>query len=328
MTEPILLVLYVLVFPGLLFLFGYALLFQYIDRKVVARLQNRVGPPFLQPIADLIKLLSKEDIVPEGADSRTMRTIPLLAFAAVTTAFLYVPVFGTSPLAFSGDLIVVLYLMTLPTILIFLVGWTSRNIFATVGGARAVTQLFIYEVPFFLALLGPALAAGSWSISGIVEWQRAHTWPLIVQPIGLVVGIICLQAKLERTPFDIPDAETEIVAGPFTELTGRKLAVIRLSLDMALIVGSAIIVALFLGGPSIPWTTLPWTISPGWLAALVGFSVFALKTLAILFLLTLIKSGMGRLRIDQLNDFGWKYLATAAVVQILMVLVVNAWVVL
>src|SRR3990172_8424704 len=204
--HPAIAVLYAMVFPGLLFLVSYALFLQYVDRKVLARMQNRVGPPWWQPFADLVKLLSKEDIAPEGTDDRTMRAIPLLAFAAVATAFLYVPVLGPSPLAFQGDLIVVLYLLTLPTILIFLLGWLSRNVFAALGGGRggAATQLFIYEVPFFLALLAPALAAGTWSISEIVAWQSGHGMLVVLAPIGFVVALIGLQAKLERTPFAIP----------------------------------------------------------------------------------------------------------------------------
>ncbi|OGS45313.1 MAG: hypothetical protein A3K66_02130 [Euryarchaeota archaeon RBG_16_67_27] len=316
--DPGWLVLYVFVFPGLLFLLAYALFMEYVDRKLGARIQNRVGPPFFQPFADLVKLLAKEDITPEDVDPPAMRAIPILAFAAVATAFLYVPVIGSSPLAFPGDLIVVLYLLTLPSILLFLIGWISRSVFSTLGGVRVATQLFIYEVPFFLALLGPALAAGTWTISGIVEWQRANFWVVVFQPIGFIVALIGLQAKLERTPFDIPEAETELVAGPWTELTGRKLALMRLAVDMALVTGAALIAALFLGGPSIPWV-----LEPGWLATLAGFGSFLVKTLAILFVLAVVRMAMGRVRIDQLNDFGWKYLASAAIVQVLIVLFLN-----
>ena len=317
--EAWLVVLYALVFPGGFFLLVYALFLEYVDRKLTARMQNRLGPPLVQPFADLVKLLSKEDVTPEGADSAGMRAIPLLAFAAIATAFLYVPVVGASPLAFQGDLIVVLYLLTLPTILLFVLGWLSRNVFAAIGGVRAATQLFIYEVPFFLVLLGPALAAGTWSVSEIVAWQASNLMVVLIQPIGFVIALIGLQAKLERTPFDIAEAETEIVAGPWTELTGRKLALMRLSMDMALVTGSALVAALFLGGPA-----LPVAVAPVWLAGLLGFGAFLVKTIGILFVLATIRVAMGRVRIDQLNDFGWKYLASAALVQILIVLVLNA----
>ncbi len=318
--EPWLLLVYALIFPGLLFLLAYALFLQYADRKISARMQNRVGPPFLQPFADIVKLLAKEVITPEGVDRKAFDAAPILAFAAVVTAFLYVPVVAGSPIAFQGDLILVLYLLTLPTIILFLLGWLSRNVFATVGGVRAVTQLFIYEVPFFLALLAPAIAAGSWNISEIMAWQSAHLWILIYQPIGFVLALIGLQAKLERTPFDIPEAETEIVAGPWTELTGRRLALMRLTMDVSMVVGSALVAALFLGGP-----LTPWAIEPGWLSVVVGFLLFLVKTFAILLILITIKVAMGRVRIDQLNNLGWKYLASLAVLQVLLVLLMNGW---
>jgi NADH-quinone oxidoreductase subunit H len=319
--EPWLVVPYALLFPGLLFLFVYALLLEYVDRKLAARMQSRVGPPLVQPFADFVKLLSKEDITPEEVDPAAMRAVPLIAFAAVATAFLYVPVVGASPLAFQGDLVLVLYLLTLPSILLFLLGWISRNVFGTVGGVRAVTQLFIYEVPFFLALLGPALAAETWSISEIVAWERDHLSFALLQPIGFVAALIGLQAKLERTPFDIPEAETEIVAGPWTELTGRKLAVMRLSIDMALVTGAGLLAALFLGGPTTP-------IDAGALGAVLGLLAFLAKTLAIVLVLAAVRVAMGRVRIDQLERIGWTYLAGASLVQILLVLLAKGGVVL
>jgi len=316
--DPILEVVYLLVFPGFLFLLTYAFFFQFLDRKIAARMQNRVGPPLLQPFADFIKMLGKEVIDPDGVDRKAFDFAPILALAAVMTAFLYVPIVGNSPLAFQGDLVLVLYLLTLPTIVLFLLGWLSRNVYSTVGGVRAVTQMFIYEVPFFLALLAPALMAGSWSISEIVTWEQGHYWFAILQPIGFIVALIGLQAKLERTPFDIPEAETEIVAGPTTELTGRRLALMKLTMDVSLVVGSALVAALFLGGPLIPWA-----ITPNWFGWIVGFLVFFAKTLAILLVLSSIKVATGRIRIDQLNDVGWKYLASAAIIQVALVLVMN-----
>ncbi len=316
--DPLLLAVYILLFPGFLFLLAYAFLFQFLDRKIGARMQNRVGPPLLQPFADFIKMLGKEVIDPKGVDRRAFDVAPLLALAAVMTAFLYVPIVGNSPLAFQGDLVLVLYLLTIPTIVLFLLGWLSRNVYSTVGGVRAVTQMFIYEVPFFLALLAPALMAGTWSISAIVAWEQSHLWFAVLQPIGFVVALIGLQAKLERTPFDIPEAETEIVAGPWTELTGRRLALLKLTMDVSLVVGSALVAALFLGGP-----LLPWTFSPNWVGWILGFLLFLAKTFAVLLVLTAIRFATGRIRIDQLNDIGWKYLASAAILQVFLALLMN-----
>jgi NADH-quinone oxidoreductase subunit H len=320
MMDPLLLLIYIILFPGFLFLFAYALTFEYLDRRIAARMQHRVGPPFFQPFADLIKVLGKEVIDPDGVDRRIFDAAPMVALAAVMTAYLYIPIVGISPLAFEGDLVLVLYLLALPTILLFVLGWLSRNIFSAVGGVRAVTQLFIYEVPFFLALLAPALMAGTWSISGIMVWQQQHLWCLFLQPIGFVVALIGLQAKLERTPFDIPEAETEIVAGPWTELTGRRLALMHLARDVSLVCGSALVAALFLGGPQVPWV-----ISPAWLGWIVGFLLFLVKTLVVLLILSSIKVATGRIRIDQLNAIGWKYLTSAAIVQVAIVIFLNYW---
>ena len=322
MTDPVLLFLYIFVFPGIAFLLAYALFCEFLDRKIAARMQQRVGPPFYQPFADLIKVLAKEVIDPEGVDRRIFDTAPLVAFAAVMTAYFLIPVIGSSPFEFEGDLVVALYLLSVPAIILFVIGWLSRNVFCAMGGVRAVTQLFIYEVPFFLALLAPAMMAGTWSISEIAAWQQQHVWFALLQPIGFIVAIIGLQAKLERTPFDIPEAETEIVAGPWTELTGRRLAVMHLATDISLVAGSALIAAVYLGGPF-----LPWQVSPGWLGATVGFALFLVKTLAILLVLSSIRVATGRIRLDQLNDIGWKYIAGAAILQVGIVLVMNSWLV-
>lgn len=320
MTDPLVLAAYILVFPGFLFLYAYALFFESLDRRIVARMQNRVGPPLVQPFADLVKTLGKEVIDPEGVDRPVFDAVPLVGLAAVTTAFLYVPVIGASPLAFQGDLVLVLYLLTLPTLALLLLGWLSRNIYAAIGGIRAVTMLFIYEVPFFLALMMPALMAGTWSVSGILAWQQEHLWLALLQPIAFVIALIGLQAKLERTPFDIPEAETELVAGPWTELTGRRLALMHLANQSAAVVGSALIAAVFLGGPS-----LPWTIAPPALGAATGFLLFLAKTLAVLLVLATVRGATARFRLDQLNVIGWKYITTAALAQAAIVLVMNAW---
>jgi NADH-quinone oxidoreductase subunit H len=322
MIDPVYTFVYIFLFPGFLFIIIYGLILEFLDRRIAARMQNRVGPPFFQPFADFIKMLGKEVIDPEGVDRQLFDAAPLVALAAVMTAYLYVPVLGNSPLAFQGDLVLVLYLLTLPTIALFLLGWLSRNIFSAIGGIRAVTQMFIYEVPFFLALLAPALMAGTWSISEIAVWQQKNLWFIFLQPIGFVVALIGLQAKLERTPFDIPEAETEIIAGPWTELTGRRLALMHLTMNVSLVVGSSLIAALFLGGPMIPWV-----ITPVWMGWIAGFFLFLAKTLGVLLVLASIKVATGRIRIDQLNRIGWKYIASAAIVQVALVLIINSrWV--
>jgi NADH-quinone oxidoreductase subunit H len=285
-------------------------------------MQNRIGPPWFQPFADFIKLMAKEDIVPEKADKPLFNAVPIIAFGAVATAFLYIPVFTYRSFApFEGDLIVILYLLTIPTIGLFVIGWSSRNLFAVVGGMRSLTQLFSYEVPLFLALLGPAILAGTWNVSEIAAFQRDNFWMICVQPIGFIVAIIALEGKLERIPFDIPDAETEIVGGPLTEYSGRKLAMIRMIIDMEMVTVAALITALFLGGPNVwvPLEPLPDIGGYPVCAWIIGFIAFLLKTLFIVFLLSLIRVGFARIRIDQMAVFGWKYIAPLALFQLLLV---------
>lgn len=305
---------YLIVFPGFVFLVGFSLLSEYVDRKVTARLQSRIGPPFYQPWADFLKLLSKEDIVPERADKRVFSVIPVVGVTAVLTAFVYIPMWCSHSIhSFTGDIIVVIYLLSLPTLLLFLAGWHSTNVFGTLGAVRGVTQLFGYEVPFLLALLSPALATGHWSLSSIVNWQVNHVWFICYLPLAFAVTIICLQGKLERVPFDAPHAAQEIVAGPFAEYSGPKLALMRLMGDMELVTGSALIATLFLGGFDYFGTL------SGFAGAVVGFIVFLLKTLFIVFILACIQAVFARLRIDQMVNMCLRWLVPMAVFQLLII---------
>jgi len=317
-VEAWLIIIYVLIFPGILFLIGYSFFAEWFDRKMYAKMQNRVGPPLLQPFADFVKLLSKEDITPDGVEKGAYNVLPILAFTAVVTSFIYIPVFmSTTPVGFQGDLLLILYMLTLPTILLFLVGWYSRNTFATIGAYRAVSQLFVYEVPLFIVALGPALWVKSWALGDIVSFQQHNLWLFLIQPIGFMIMIICLQAKLERIPFDIPEAETEIVGGPLVEYSGRKLALFRIATDILMVSGAALIAALYLGGPSVGVSLDSLPIAA---AAVIGFIAFLLKTLLIVFMLALIRAAFARLRIDQMTTFGWKWLASLALLQIFIVI--------
>jgi NADH-quinone oxidoreductase subunit H len=226
--------------------------------------------------------------------------------------------------SFPGDLIVILYLLSIPTIIYFLAGWHSTNYFAMLGSFRNLTQLFGYEVPLFLALLAPGMLAGAWQ-GGVwtpANWQMAavgrfymtHAYLIPVNVIGFVVALIALQAKLERVPFDAPEAETEIVAGALTEYSGKKLALFRLTVDMELVAGSALIAAVFLGGFVLP----PVMVGAFDISPFFSFVLFILKTLFVVALLSLMRAMMGRLRIDQTIAFSWRWLAPLSLVQILI----------
>ncbi|MCL1906109.1 MAG: NADH-quinone oxidoreductase subunit H, partial [Clostridiales bacterium] len=237
----------ILIFPGFLFLGVYSLIFEFCDRKMVARLQNRMGPPWYQPLADFLKLLGKEVIIPKGADKKIFPALPVVALAAVATSFLYVPTYKVSAVyPLDGDLIMLLYLLTLPTLTFFLAGWYSTSVYATIGSVRVLTQLFSYEVPLFMALLAPALLAESWSLSGLALYYSQHPLYVLINIPALVVALVACQGKLERVPFDLPEAETEIVTGAFVEYSGRLYAIFRMAIDGELVVISSVIAAVFL----------------------------------------------------------------------------------
>ncbi|OGD20880.1 MAG: NADH dehydrogenase [Candidatus Aminicenantes bacterium RBG_13_64_14] len=308
-------ILYLVIYPGLLFLFVYSTFCEWFDRKVYARLQNRMGPThtgrfgLLQPIADFVKLLAKEDIVPDAADKRLFTVLPIVGLAIVSTAGLLLPVWNfdlaaPSFTSFSGDIIVVLYLLSLPTLILFLAAWSSTNPFSMIGGARVLTMLFGYEVPLFLAVLSPAILADSWRLAEIAAFYQQKPLLLLSNLLGFIVAVIAVQAKLERTPFDIPHAETEIVGGTFTEYSGKKLALFRLTFDIEMVVSSGLLAAVFLGG------------FPG--GAVIGFLHFVVKTLFVIFLLSLLRALTSRIRVDQVVSFAWKFLAPLAVLQLLV----------
>ncbi len=292
-----------LIFPSGLALGAVALGYEWANRKLVARLQNRLGPPWYQPLADLIKLLAKDEVLPERTIAVLFHGLPILALAGVLTAALYVPLFGLeASYGFGGDLIVVVYLLGLPTMCIGLAGASNADRFSLVGATRTLTQFFSYEAPFLLGLLGPALVAGSWQIGEVAAYASGR-WLVLSQPVGFVVTLIGLMGELELPPFDAPEAETEIVAGALTEYSGRGLAFFRLAKDIELVVGLGLIAAFYLGGLS---PALPWAVS---------ILIFLAKTLALLLVLAVLQTIFARLRIDQTVGLWWRYGVLLVLVQ-------------
>ncbi|CAG1010835.1 MAG: NADH-quinone oxidoreductase subunit H [Anaerolinea sp.] len=294
--------LILIVFPGGLGLILGGLAYEWAGRKLTARLQNRYGPRLIQPLADLIKLLGKVEIVPVGVNPLLFHGLPLVALAGALTAGLYVPLAGLSPAyGFPGDLIVTVYLLSLLTLCTGLAGLITIGQFSRVGAARALTQLFAYEAPLLLALLGPALAAGTWQI-GAINQSAAGTLFMVAQPVGFVVALIGLMGKIELPPFDAPEAETEIVAGALTEYSGRGLAFFRLCRSVELLIGLTLISAFFLGGVQEPIS-------------------FLIKTLALLTLTVGLRVLITRLRIDQTVLLWWRWGALLMLLQILWIMV-------
>ncbi len=302
---------HILVFPGLAFLALLGFAMEFVDRKLYARMQNRQGPPWFQPLADFLKLMHKETIIPIEADPFFFQLMPVLALAATACASLAIPLWGPGAfIRFEGDLIVVLYLLTIPTLTFFLGGWYSRSVYSMIGAVRTIIQLFAYEVPLFLSMLAPAMLAGSWSLSAIAAFYAERPWLILVNIPALVVACVALLGKLEKVPFDIPEAETEIVAGSFTEYSGRLLGLFRLTIDIEMVVGAALIAAVFC-----PFgLTWPW-----WLA----FPLFLLKVLVVTELIALARTVFARLRLDQMIAFCWRYVAPVALAQVLINLLIK-----
>jgi NADH-quinone oxidoreductase subunit H len=291
----------ILIFPAGLTLILTGMFYEWIDRKLVARFQNRVGPRWFQPFADMVKLFAKEQITPALANPFLFFGLPVVAITGALTAALYVPLMGLQPAhSFPGDLIVTIYLLSLLTMCIGLAGWNTSGRFSLVGATRALTQMFAYEAPFLLALLGPALVAGSWQVSEINNYAQTH-WIIIAQPVGFIVALIGLMGKLELPPFDSPEAETEIVAGALTEYSGRGLAIFKIGKSIELIVGITLVAAFYLGGVS-------------------GILPFLLKTLVVLLLMSILQTLLTRLRIDQTVGLWWRFGTILVLAQILLII--------
>lgn len=296
----------ILFFPAGLTLIFTGMFYEWIDRKLVARFQNRVGPRWFQPFADVVKLFAKEQITPKLANPFLFFGLPVVAMTGALTSALYVPLMGLEPVhSFPGDLIVTIYLLSLLTMCIGIAGWNTSGRFSLVGATRALTQMFAYEAPFLLALLGPALAAGSWQISEINRYAQTH-WVVILQPVGFVVALIGLMGKLELPPFDSPEAETEIVAGALTEYSGRGLAIFKIGRHIELIVGITLVAAFYLGG-------------------LNGILAFLLKTILVLVLMSLLQTLLTRLRIDQTVGMWWRFGTIIVLLQILLIIFLRSY---
>jgi NADH-quinone oxidoreductase subunit H len=314
----------VLVFPGFTFILLFTLFCDWVERKIEARMQNRVGPSvagpggILQPLADFMKLLTKEDIVPNNAKRFIFRSAPLLSFSILVFAISFLPIDGSSAIpnaGFSGDLIFIMALVTIANFLLFLSGWASANPYGSIGAARVLTQFLGYDIPLFLLALAPAFLAGTLSVALIASSQYLPF--VVLAPWAFVMFIVTLQAELEKDPFDIPHAESEVVGGLETEYCGGKLAFLHLTRDVQIVFGAALVVTLFLGGPYGPvffgfpqfWYTL-W---------------FVLKLLVVVVISEVLTTLFARLRIDQVVTANWKYILPLSILALTLTAALAVW---
>ncbi len=303
---------------------GFAYLTFY-ERKALARIQVRVGPNragpggWLQPIADAIKLIFKEELIPDKADKVIFVLAPILTVIPALTILAVVPV-GSSlnlfgriiPMHITDINVGVLYIISVTSISIYgivLAGWASNNKYAMMGGLRSSAQMISYELALGLAFVGPIMLAGSMSILDIVQKQGEIGWFVIYQPLGFVIFLIATLAEVNRSPFDMPEAEQELTAGYHVEYSGMKFALFFMAEYIKMIAVSVIAASLFLGGFRGPWIDVaPW-LGPIWLF---------LKVFILLFGMIWVRATLPRFRYDRLMAFGWKIMLPAALLNVFL----------
>lgn len=280
---------------------------KWIDRKVTARLQWRVGPPWYQPLADFIKLLGKETILPETARGTGFLLMPLIGFAAVSLAATILWWITFSPESgFVGDVIVVLYLLTIPSLTLVLGGSSSGNPLAAVGAAREMKLILGYELPLLLVILAAIIGSSTESVAASFQLGTLKTsetvgfLPTIGCVLGFLVALLCVQAKLGLVPFDMAEAECEIATGPIIEYSGAPLAMVYLTRIMMLAILPLFIITVFWNGFSLA------TWANG--AASIG------KYVLVLVVLILVRNTNPRLRIDHALRFFWFVMTPVALV--------------
>jgi NADH-quinone oxidoreductase subunit H len=292
MMEILKPVFYILIFPGLIFTGALGLFFMWVDRKVAALIQSRVGPPWYQCYADIGKLLYKQVIIPAGSNRLSFVTAPLVGLAGICLAGGIVWMVNISKGAsFVGDLIVVMYLLILPSLGLIIGGAASRNPFSSLGASREMTMVFAYELPFILVVLTTVIKARSIIFGDIIAYQ-IHNGAMFASVSGilaLIVFFVCMLAKLCYLPFDIPEAESEIIGGTLAEYSGALLAIFKLTNAMMLVTIPLFAITLFLGGIDV--------------SSAKGVLFLIFKYVIILVLIILVKNTHPRLRIDQALKF-------------------------
>lgn len=300
-------ILLFLIFPGFVFTAVLGLLVSWLDRKVTARVQWRVGPPFYQGFADFLKLLGKETIIPRRASKLTFLGAPVMGLAAVTLAStILISGMIWPDQSFAGDLIVVFYLLAIPSLAIIIGGAASKNSLASLGASREMKLVLSYELPLILAILVPVIqSGGQLRIGELVKHQIEHgsfAWSLS-GVIALLVSILCLQGKLGLVPFDQAEAETEIMGGALVEYSGPPLAMFKLQKAMMLVAVPAFILTVLWGG-------LGNTTS----SVILGI----IKYLVLIVVVTLIRNTNPRVRIDHAMKFFWGFVSVFATVAVIL----------
>ncbi|TFG29725.1 NADH-quinone oxidoreductase subunit H [Candidatus Thorarchaeota archaeon] len=332
---------WILVFPGIFFITFLALLWEWIDRKIYARLQNRMGPlhtgwrGILQPLMDFLKLLGKEDLTPKKANKRGFASVPIILLVLSLLLTMFLPIVDMNPtlegvqgiISFEGDLILVLFISTLIAFTIILAGYFSSNPFGQTGAARTGMLLISFEIPLILSVVTPAILTRSLSIATIMyRLGSLPFWYALLLSGPLIIFLIAIQAELERIPFDVSHAETEIVHGWQVEFSGKKLAMIHLAENIFLVSGVGLAVTLFLGGPYlleyIPhpiFQTFGMFMATSWIGWIYYTLIFMLKSVFVLLILSNVRTLFARWRIDQIVHAAWRYIVPASLAWLVMI---------
>ncbi len=306
-----------LLFPGLTFFVWIAFFFEWLERKTAARMQGRRGPvvtgPYglLQPVADFFKLAAKEEIVPAESDAFVLRWGPALYFAAPAIGVAFIPVVGAQSILYHPlDLLFMLFLLAFSALMAMMLGYASGGRYSTIAIGRLALQYTSYEIPLILAMVTPAVLAGSLSIEGVAAAQ-GNLWYIFLAPAAFAVFIISALAELEKPPFDIPSAKTEIVGGWMTEFSGNTLAYVKLTKNLSYAFLSALAVSLFLGGAGGPLLT-----SDPNLQALFSTAYFLVKLLLVGFVIFVLRTALARVRIDQATRVFWTIITPISMAQL------------
>lgn len=291
------------------------------ERKLLADIQQRIGPkhhgPFglFQLAFDGMKLVAKEDIIPGHADKLLFIVAPFIVFVPALMTYIAIPIYKNLIVRdFDIGIFYIFAAATLIPVGMILAGWSSYNKYSMLGALRAAAQQISYEVPLMLATLGAIICAGSLSLVKIVEAQT-NVWFIVLQPFGFIFFFIIMLAELNRAPFDMPEAESELVAGYYTEYTGMRFAFMLFGEYAMIFTMSAVVTLLFLGGWNSPVAFLQISILEG---VYPGIAWFFAKTYLIIFILIWIRGTLPRVRVDQLMSFSWKILLPLNLVNLLV----------
>lgn len=302
----------------------FAFFYEWFDRKIYARFQSRVGPQItgykgiLQPLADFIKLLKKENIVPKQSNYFLIKLSAISSVALVLFTLLFISFSDFyAPLSFSGDLILLFGIGIFFDLLTIITGYSVSSPNSNIGASRMVSMIFSFEIPFGISIATIIALSKSITIKNILLFQSLQ-YPLIIfAPLSFIAYLSSSIAKIKQVPFDAPNAESEIVAGWTTEISGKNLALFRLSSNLELFFLSSFGALLFFGGPTLPYFNYPQLF---FVNQVLNFIIFFLKTTFIVFLITMIKSITARFRIDQVINFFWKIIIPLAILNLFIII--------